>query len=138
PFRSLIPALAQPRKKNYTSRKKTRQPCVYHVASRSPHSATLHCGLSASATLAPLADGSRLSTTQAKNQRSGSGVIFCPLRFGSRLFYLRCFCATPTPTPDHPPLFIGEIFILFALPRRLFLFARKKGIRKNSNYAYRQ
>ena len=55
------------RKKNYTARQKSRHPCVFHVGSRSPHFATLHCGLFASATLAPLADGSRLSTPQAKN-----------------------------------------------------------------------
>jgi hypothetical protein len=32
--------------KNFTTRKKTRQPCVFHVTSRSPHSASLHSGLS--------------------------------------------------------------------------------------------
>jgi len=90
--------------KNYTTQQKTRQPCVFHVGSRSPHSATLHCGLSASATLAPLAVGSRLSTTQAKNHSAIAPLIFYPLRSGSRLFYLRCFCAAPAPTPDHPPL----------------------------------
>jgi len=113
-------ALAFPAKKNYTSQQKTRQPCRYAVGSRSPHSATLHCGLSASATLAPLAVGSRLSTPQAKNHSAIAPLIFYLLRFGSRLLYLRCFCATPAPTPDHPPLKTVEFFILFALPRRFF------------------
>ncbi|MDR1698343.1 MAG: hypothetical protein LBR75_00760, partial [Prevotellaceae bacterium] len=65
---------------------------------------SLRCGLPASATLAPLAVGSRLSTTQAKKSLRYAPQIFYLLRFGSGLFYLRCFGATPTPSPDHPPL----------------------------------
>ena len=45
-------------------------------------------------------------------------AAFLVLRSG--LFYLRWFGATPTPTPDHPPLKTVEFFILFALPRRFF------------------
>ncbi|MDR1679220.1 MAG: hypothetical protein LBR81_05510 [Prevotellaceae bacterium] len=39
-------------------------------------------------------------------------AAFLVLRSG--LFYLRCFVATPTPTPDHPPLKTVTFFILFA------------------------
>jgi hypothetical protein len=65
-----------PQKKTPLHGKKTRQPCVFHVGSRSPHSATLHCGLSASATLAPLAGGSRLYTIQAKKSLHYVTLIF--------------------------------------------------------------
>jgi hypothetical protein len=93
------------RKKTPLHSKKTRQPCVFHVGSRSPHSATLHCGLSASATLAPLAGGSRLYTTQAKKSLHCVTLIFYLFRSGSRLFYLRVLCyAHTSPRPPTPEI----------------------------------
>jgi hypothetical protein len=92
------------RKKTTLHGKKSRQPCVFHVGSRSPHSATLHCGLFASATLAPLADGSRLSTPQAKKSLRYRYANFLLAPFRLRAVLPALFLATPTPAPDHPPL----------------------------------
>jgi len=49
---------------------------------------SLRSGLPSSATLAPLADGSRLSTTQTKKLLRYCSACFLPLRSGSRLLYL--------------------------------------------------
>lgn len=49
---------------------------------------SLRSGLPSSATLAPLADGSRLSTTLAKKLLRFCSACFLPLRSGSRLLYL--------------------------------------------------
>jgi hypothetical protein len=47
------------------------------------------------------ADGSRLSTPQAKNHSAIALPIFYRLRSGSRLLYLRCFVLRPRIVPDH-------------------------------------
>jgi hypothetical protein len=120
-----------PQKKTPLHSKKTRQPCVFHVGSRSPrfasHSSSslgivqitqapfVLCprsfvsslrytpGYPAAATLAPLAVGSRLSTAQAKNHSAIAPLIFYLLRSGSRLLYLRCFgYAHSSPRPPTP------------------------------------
>jgi len=87
-----------------------------------------NCGLTASCALLSLRQTPRgravrysqsARASQLRRQKIAP-LIFYLLRFGSRLLYLRCFCATPTPTPDRPPLKTIEFFILFALPRSFF------------------
>lgn len=81
--------------------------------------------LSASATLSPLADGSRLSLRQAEKALHCVTPLFHLPSVGSRLFYLLCFSLCPRTAPDHPPLFnsgtiffnnpIGLIFLYIAV-----------------------
>jgi hypothetical protein len=149
-----VGALALPAK-NSTARQKSRQPCVFHVSSRSPHSATLHCGPFAAATLAPLADGSRLSTPQAKKLLRYRYANFLPAPFRLKAVLPALFLTMPTPAPDHPPLKqLKTDFI--CVPRRFLklpniqiakmeiwkfkavIFCPKKRICKVSNSAYRQ
>ena len=82
--------------------KNIRQPCVYNLGCQRPHSASLHCGLSLSATLAPLADGSRLSLRQASKALHCVPLLCYLPSFGSRLLYLLCFSASPTHSPRPP------------------------------------
>jgi hypothetical protein len=98
-IRSFLPLLSLQKKLHFAAKKRA-SPALngWHPQ---PSFASLHCGLFASATLAPLAVGSRLMQ-QPKNALRYRYAAFLVLR--SRLFYLRCFGATPTPTPDHPPL----------------------------------
>jgi len=111
--------LLSPQKKLHFTAKKTRQPCVFHVGSRSPHSATLHCGLSASATLAPLAVGSRLSTPQAKNHSAIAPLNFLPAPFRLKAALPALFLCYTRANPRPPTPKTVEFLILFALPRRI-------------------
>ena len=101
-FAPFIPALALPTKKTTLHSKNIRQPCVSNVGCQRPHSASLHSGLSLSATLAPLADGSRLSLRQASKALHCVPLLCYLPPFGSRLLYLLCFSASPTHSPRPP------------------------------------
>jgi hypothetical protein len=105
--------------KNFTPQQKNAPALRQAVGSHSPHFATLHCGLSVSATLAPLAVGSRLSTTQAKKSLRYRYADFLPAPFRLKAVLPALFLASPTPAPNHPPLKTVEFFILFTLPRRI-------------------
>lgn len=82
------------------------------VNGRHPQSSK-YSGYLCLATLAPLADGSRLSTTQAKKSLRIATPIFYLLRSGSRLFYLFGLIFLPHQHPDHPPLKKQSMILLF-------------------------
>jgi len=114
---SFIPALAFPQK-NYTSRQKI-APALRQSRWQSQPSLNRSGYLRLPPSLHSLS--ARLNAATKKCTAiplSLHCAAFLVLRSG--LFYLRWFGATPTPTPDHPPLKTVEFLILFALPRRTF------------------
>lgn len=101
-FRSIHSCTCPAHKKTSLHGKNIRRPCVSNVGCQRPHSASLHSGLSLSATLAPLADGSRLSLRQASKALHCVPLLCYLPPFGSRLLYLLCFFASPTHSPRPP------------------------------------
>jgi hypothetical protein len=90
--------------KNFTPQQKIAPALRQAVGSHSPHSATLYCGLSVSATFAPLADGSRLMQ-QPKNALPFRYATFrCIFSAALRAVLPALFlcCAHAQPPTTHP------------------------------------
>ena len=87
-------------------------PCLFqHTLQTKTPPALPRCGwrpahsvLSLSTTLAPLADGSRLSTTQAKNYFAIAPPVFTASFRLRAVLPVRLIPLRPHTAPDHPPL----------------------------------
>lgn len=95
---SLSTSTPLPNTQSYTSRQKS-APALPLRGRRSAHFV-----LSLSATLTPLADGSRLSTTQAKNYFAIAPPVFTASFRLRAVLSVRLIPLRPHTAPDHPPL----------------------------------
>jgi hypothetical protein len=92
-----------PCKKNYTTRQKNAP--ALRVPRRQPQPSFRYATLRTIRVCHPRSTRSRLAPLHYAGKKSlrFAPLIFYPLRFGSRLFYLRCFCATPRQPPTTHP-----------------------------------